>query len=117
MSSDEGNGNGDRVSVARATLRAELSDLELRLVDRINVALEKTADRAMVEALDKRVDGLEIYRAERVYIPAMLDKMSDRDDEQDIRLTALERFRYAVPSTSVFALAVAASALAYSLTH
>lgn len=44
-----------RVSVSLAQLRAELTGLELRLVDRLNGALQNKADRAIVEQLSTRV--------------------------------------------------------------
>lgn len=44
-----------RVSVSLSTLRAELTGLELRLVDRLNKQLENKADRAPMELLQKEV--------------------------------------------------------------
>lgn len=43
--------SGERITVSLSTLRAELSGLELRLVDRLNGALEHKADRAVQEQL------------------------------------------------------------------
>ena len=45
----DGDGENTRVTVSLSTLRAELSSLELRLVDRLNGALQNKADRAIVE--------------------------------------------------------------------
>ena len=39
----------ERISVSRSTLRAELGELELRLVDRLNGALESKADKVVQE--------------------------------------------------------------------
>lgn len=44
-----------RVSVSLAQLRAELTSLELRLVDRLNGALLNKADRAIVEQHSSRI--------------------------------------------------------------
>lgn len=61
-----------RVTISLATLRAELTSLELRLVDRLNDALANKADRAIVEQhstrlseLGARVQGLEGYAVKR----------------------------------------------------
>lgn len=40
-----------RVSISLSTLRAELTSLELRLVDRLNGALAQKADRVAVESM------------------------------------------------------------------
>lgn len=44
-----------RVSVSLAQLRAELTAMELRIVDRLNGALANKADRAIQEQLSQRV--------------------------------------------------------------
>lgn len=44
-----------RISVSLSTLRAELGQLELRLVDRLNSALASKADRDMQEQLALRM--------------------------------------------------------------
>jgi len=44
-----------RVTVSLSTLRAELSGLELRLVDRLNGALLNKADRVIVEQHSQRL--------------------------------------------------------------
>ena len=44
-----------RLSVSLSQLRAELTSLELRLVDRLNGALANKADRAIQEQLAQRV--------------------------------------------------------------
>lgn len=44
-----------RVSVSLSQLRAELTSLELRLVDRLNGALANKADRAIVEQHTQRI--------------------------------------------------------------
>lgn len=84
----------ERITVSRETLRAELSQLELRLVDRLSAALETKADGAVVDSLDKRVQALELSRAAREHLSADLPDL-------DKRVERLERFRYAVPSVSV----------------
>ena len=47
MSTDQ----NERISVSLSTLRAELSQLELRIVDRLNSALDHKADRAVQDQL------------------------------------------------------------------
>lgn len=96
-----------RLSVSVETLRAELGALELRLVDRINDALDKKADQAVLEQLERRVASLELSRAERQHMPGQLVSFEER-------LTRLERFRNAVPSAAVLALFLSAAGLVYS---
>jgi hypothetical protein len=101
------NGEGsERISLSRETLRAELSQLELRLVDRLTSALSTKADSAIVEQIDKRVDALELSRAAR-------EHLADDVTETDRRVTKLERFRYAVPSVAVISALAALAELAY----
>lgn len=45
-----------RVSVSLAQLRAELTGLELRLVDRLNLALVEKADKVELSVLHREVD-------------------------------------------------------------
>ena len=47
-----------RVSVSLAQLRAELTGLELRIVDRLNGALSNKADRAIVEQHSQRLSDM-----------------------------------------------------------
>jgi len=47
--------DGERITVSLSTLRAELSGLELRLVDRMNVAMASKADAAVADALSVRL--------------------------------------------------------------
>ena len=49
---------GERISVSLSTLRAELSQLELRLVDRLNSALDHKADAAIQDQLAQRVSDI-----------------------------------------------------------
>jgi hypothetical protein len=87
------------IGIDRETLRAELGQLELRLVDRLAAALEAKADAKVVEQHDARIASLELSRASRENLPmdfADLDK----------RLTSLERFRYMLPSATVLSLIV-----------
>ena len=99
--------DGIRISVSRDALRAELSSLELRLVDRITLALEGKADAHAVEAVRTRIHSLESSAAAATLL---LKQLSD----QEARLRALERFRYAVPSTALLALAVSVLSVLYS---
>lgn len=54
----DGDGESTRVSVSLSTLRAELGALELRLVDRLNGALQNKADRAIVEQHTQRLSDM-----------------------------------------------------------
>lgn len=55
----EGDGEVTRVSVSLSTLRAELTGLELRIVDRLNGALANKADRAILDqVVARQADGL-----------------------------------------------------------
>lgn len=55
----DGDGESTRVSVSLSTLRAELGALELRLVDRLNGALQNKADRAVLDqVVARQADGL-----------------------------------------------------------
>ena len=89
-----------RVNISLDTLRAELAQLELRIVDRLTGALDKKADQAHVDGIEGRVAGLELTRAEQVHLPKEISEARDR-------ITKLERFRYAVPSISALSLLVA----------
>lgn len=101
---------GENITVSRETLRAELSGLELRLVDRLTEALKEKADSAQLQAVEARVDSLELTRAGR-------EHMAEDMTTMNTRVTRLERFRYAVPSVSVLGLIVTVIALALTGHH
>lgn len=96
--------------IDRQTLRAELGDLELRLVDRLSEALTSKADAKVVEQHDARINSLELSRAARENMPADLTDM-------DRRVENLERFRYAIPSVAVLSLICTIALTAYYLSH
>ena len=91
---------GSRINVSLDVLRNELTQLELRLVDRISAALETKADKAVVAEMDKRIVGLELSRASREHMEKDFSEMAaqigqaatvDRvreleDDVTDLRL-------------------------------
>lgn len=104
--SDDGTNN--RITVSRDALRAELSSLELRLVDRITTALEGKADASVVEGVRARVHSLE---SSTQAVTALIKQLGD----QESRLRALERFRYAVPSAAVLSVVFSALAFLYAL--
>lgn len=52
----------EQISVSRDTLRAELSELELRLVERISQFQALNATKEEVKALEKRIASLERFR-------------------------------------------------------
>jgi len=84
----------ERITVSREALRAELGELELRLVDRLADAMELKADAKEVDQLKDRVQSLELARAAREEMPRELLTLTNR-------VGALERFRYAFPSLAV----------------
>lgn len=90
--------------IDREVLRAELGQLELRLVDRLADALKSKADSKVVEQHDARISSLELSRAARENMPTDLS-------EQDKRISSLERFRYAFPSVAVLSLLVSIALL------
>lgn len=96
--------------IDRETLRAELGQLELRLVDRLAGALESKADSKVVEQHDARISSLELSRAAREEMPRDMTVLSER-------IGKLERWRYAFPGVSVLALAVSAITAAIYLMH
>ena len=84
----------DRISLSRETLRAELSQLELRLVDRLTNALELKADNSTVAEMQKQIASLENSRSAREHLA---------HDMMDLerRVGGLEKFRYAWPSLAL----------------
>lgn len=99
----------EQINVSRNALRAELAQLELRLVDRLTSALDHKADQAVLDQAIARVSALELARAERVHMPKEVASLSKR-------VAALERFRWAFPSiATVMALAGLALAMAERL--
>lgn len=96
--------------IDRETLRAELGQLELRLVDRLAGALKSKADAKVVEQHDARIGSLELSRAARENLPVDLAEI-------DKRIGSLERFRYAFPSVAILSLVVSAALAVYYLTH
>lgn len=87
-------------------LRAELTALELRIVDRLSASLAAKADAVHVEQLEQRVNSLELSRASRETLPNTLLEMQREIGE-------LKRFRYAVPSTALLSLLVALATFLY----
>jgi hypothetical protein len=65
--------------------------MELRLVDRLTIALDYKADASVVAEMDKRIVQLELSQATRINLPVDVGK-------QGVRLDKLERWRYGVPS-------------------
>lgn len=80
------------------TLRAELGNLELRLVDRLNDTMEKKADSNVVDQLDKRVSSLEISRAQREDMPKDIAALQEavggmrREADKDEGESQLKRY-------------------------
>lgn len=87
----------ERITVSREALRAELSELELRIVDRLSRELERKADSTELSALEGRVGSLELTRASREHLATDTSDLSTR-------VSRLEKFRYGVPSVAVITL-------------
>lgn len=100
----------ERISLSRETLRAELSQMELRLVDRLTQALSTKADSLIVDQLDKRVDDLQLSRASREHLPAEVLDLNKR-------VATLERFRYAFPSIAMVSLFASVALTIFYFTH
>lgn len=94
----------------RETLRAELSMLELRLVDRITEALSQKADRTVVIQHDIRIADLEKSRAAREHLQP--DYML-----LDQRVGKLERWRAALPSAAVLSAVAAIATTVIAVFH
>lgn len=91
------NGN-EKLSLSREMLRAELTQLELRLVDRLSSSLETKADSKVVEQHDARIKQLELNW---VTMGSVIPDLTDIDH----RVILLERFRHTIPSVSFLSLA------------
>lgn len=80
-------GGGQKMSFSHALLRAELAELELRLVDRLRDSLSSKADVSDVHALESisqqmsaRLTSLEDYRTQNAHlIPEFLDVKTSVD--------------------------------------
>lgn len=92
------------------TLKAELAQMELRLVRSLTDALAHKADQTVVAEMDKRVQGLETSRAERAGLAAEVIDINKR-------LTALEKFRYAVPSVAFVSMVLSMILVYYYTLH
>jgi hypothetical protein len=92
------------------SLKAELAQMELRLVRSLTESLAHKADQTVVAEMDKRVQGLETSRAER---QGMANEILDMNK----RLTALEKFRYAVPSVAFISMVLSMILVYYYTLH
>lgn len=94
----------ERITVSVETLRGELAQLELRLVDRLTAALAQKADLQHIEQLEQRVQALEISRAERKgHAQTLLEHTTE--------IERLKKFRYGFPSVAILSLILAVAAL------
>lgn len=96
--------DAERISVSVETLRSELAQLELRLVDRLTAALAQKADLAEIHQLEQRVQSLELSRAAR-------ESHADTLLEHSREIERFKRFRYAFPGVSFVSLCLAGLAL------
>lgn len=69
---------GGRISISLDTLRNELAQLELRLVDRIQASLDAKADKAVVSQHDARITSLEMSRAGREHLAHDVERIEKR---------------------------------------
>lgn len=96
--------DAERISVSVEVLRAELAQLELRLIDRLTAALAQKADLSHFHQIDGRVHSLELSRAADEGIAKTIV-------EQGIEIEKLKRFRYAFPSVAFLSLLLGVAAL------
>lgn len=92
------------------TLKAELAQMELRLVRSLTDALSHKADANVVAEMDKRVQGLETSRAERAGLASEVVDLNKR-------VNALEKFRYAVPSVAFVSMVLSMILVYYYTLH
>jgi GTPase involved in cell partitioning and DNA repair len=85
MAEDGHPNDNQRVSVSLAQLRAELTALELRLVDRLNIALANKADRVSVEELMVRFSDVQSR------ISVLEQRAIVRDGPQAAKIEKLEQ--------------------------
>ena len=92
------------------TIKAELAQMELRLVRSLNEAMTHKADASVVSELDKRTQSLERSREAREHMP---------NDILDLnkRVNALEKFRYAVPSVAFISMVLSMILVYYYTLH
>lgn len=73
----------ERITISLDTLRNELAQLELRLIDRLQAALVLKADQSIVGQHDERLKSLELTRAQREGLPGEVHDL-------DLRVGVLE---------------------------
>lgn len=94
----------ERITVSVETLRGELAQLELRLVDRLTAALSQKADVAHLEQIEARVQSLELTRAGREGHATLLA-------EHAREIESFKRWRWQFPSLAMVSILVAVIAL------
>lgn len=92
------------------TIKAELAQMELRLVRSMTDAMNHKADSSVVNEMDKRMQSLERSREARETIPNEIVDLQKR-------MTALEKFRYAVPSVAFVSMILSMILVYYYTVH
>lgn len=92
------------------TIKAELAQMELRLVRSMTDAMNHKADSTVVNEMDKRMQSLERSREARENLPGEIIDLQKR-------LVALEKFRYAVPSVAFVSMVLSMILVYYYTLH
>ena len=92
------------------TLKAELAQMELRLVRSLQDALAHKADAQEVKQIGEKVTSLEQTRAARETLPGEILDLNKR-------VSALEKFRYAVPSVAFISMVLSMILVYYYTLH
>lgn len=110
-----------RVNVSLSQLRAELTSLELRLVDRLNGALQNKADRAIQDQLAARVSDMSsrLTLVEQNMVVKDGPRMQKLDDiDQDITaLKTVAGYKKWLWAQTVALAAIAIPVIFYALEH
>lgn len=92
------------------TIKAELAQMELRLVRSMQESMNHKADANVVAELDKRTQSLERSREAREAMPNEILDLGKR-------VNALEKFRYAVPSVAFISMVLSMILVYYYTLH
>jgi hypothetical protein len=92
------------------TIKAELAQMELRLVRSMQEGMNHKADATVVNEMSKQIQSLENSRSAREGIPTEIVELNKR-------LGALERFRYAVPSVAFISMVLSMILVYYYTLH
>lgn len=108
-----------RVSVSLSQLRAELTSLELRLVDRLNGALHNKADRAIQDQIVERVSDissrLTIMESKAVLKDGPIAALVESHDKEISQLSTLANYKRWIWAQSIALVALGMPVFVYFL--